>query len=156
MKRILLILVIVATLILTGCSFKQENEKKYQKKYAEKKDGIILEYTSSVNGGSIEETNNHYYIRVSSDKKISWGSIISGEKGNKQLSEEEYNSIVNIAFSDEFRKLDKDLTDPNVMDGHSTHITIYYEDGTEFTTGGLNPSNTLYNNLKNKLNELTK
>lgn len=89
-------------------------------------------------------------------KKISWGRAVSGEEGNKQLTEEEYNSIVNIAFSDEFKKLDKSVSNPDVMDGHSSHITVYYEDGTEFTTGGLNPSNKLYNKLRNKLGELAK
>lgn len=65
MKRKLVILVIVATLILTGCSFNKKNEKKYE----EKKEGIILEYTSSVNGGSRQDVANYYYIRVSADKK---------------------------------------------------------------------------------------
>ncbi len=158
MKKTIVIIMIVLMTVLIGLKIYKNVDKinKVDDKIGYKEDGIILEYSVQNSFGSIEEAENYYYVTLSSDKKLVWGKKISGELGNKTLSDEEFNNIISIAFTKEFKSLEKDISDKESMDGSYRYITLYYKDGTSFKTGGLNPNNKLYNKLTSNLDNLTK
>ena len=167
MKKSLIFLLVIITLLFTGCDLKKNNDSNVssgknektqptEKKYEEKKDGIVIEYTITVNGGSIEEVENYRYIRLTADKKITWGRNKSGQEGSKELKQEEYNDIINLAFVESFKKIGNDISDKEVLDGSSQYVTVYYADGTSFRTGGLNPNNEKFKKLIDKLNSYAK
>lgn len=120
------------------------------------KNGIILEYYIRPNGSSIKDFEDYRYITLNSDRKLVWGKKISGEQGSKTLSKKEFNSIISIAFTKKFKSIRQDISDNTVLDGSSSYIILYYNDGTSFKVGGLNPNEEQFNKLVQKLNSLTK
>ena len=120
------------------------------------KNGIILEYTIRPNGSSIKDFEDYRYITLNSDRKLVWGRKISGEQGSKTLSKKEFNSIISIAFTKEFKSIRQDISDNTVLDGSSSYVTLYYKDETSFKVGGLNPNEEQYNKLVKKLTNLAK
>ena len=161
MKKKLIIIIIA--IILLGIGFivfrlKGNNTEivKLEEKYTYKEKGTILEYTNRTNGGSIKEYEDYKYITLNANKKLVWGKKLSGKMGEKILSNKEFNSIVSVAFTKDFKALTGDISDISVKDGSTSFITIYYKNNTSFKTGGLNPKDELYNKVENKLNSLTK
>ena len=150
MKKIFVILLIVCSLFITGCNSKKDTilDPRY-------KDDIIV-YSESPVFGSQEDEYNYYYIKLDANRVLVWGKAVSGLEGEKTLSVSQYQAIVNMAFTEEFKSLDEDISDKSVMDGSSSNITLYYSDNTSFTTGGINPTNKLYNKLVDKLKSYTK
>ncbi len=140
MKKIILIL--VAILLLTGCSLKKVDKPK---NYGND-EGLILYFEEgswSTANPEISET------RIYSDKTITYGYRTNDEKyeiGNMKLPDEAYQSIVDIAFSKKFLSLDKDITGFETEGGSSSYITIYY-DGKSFRTGGQNIKDKTYQKL---------
>ena len=115
---------------------------------------LVIEYKSSPVFTS-SEYNNDYYIRLYDDKTISTG------KGDKistkvDVSDEDYQEIINYAFSNSFINLKEDLSDDSVMDGSSQYITLFFEDGTSKKYGGMNPTNKKFEKLYEMLYEATK
>ena len=147
MKK-LLIMVVACLLLITGCNLKKEETIK------ENENGNVIVYKRYSNYGAEEEMSNYYYITVTSDKKITWGKIKSDIK-SKELTDKEYQEIIDMAFTQSFKDIGTDISDESVLDGYSSYITLYYNDGEEFKTGGLNPNNTKYNNHVKKLNSYT-
>lgn len=137
MKKILFVLCISLLLLGCGSSYKPA-------------EGDVISYVVSSNYGTIEDINNYSFIYVNSDKTIKSGRVMEKDVKTKKLSDKEYNEIISVAFSKDFKKLDKDLS-TDVMDGYNSYITVYYKDGTSFKTGGLVPDNKTYEKLVNLL-----
>lgn len=53
-----------------------DKTNKLEDKIEYKEDSIILEYSVQNSFGSIEETENYYYVTLNSDKKLVWGKKI--------------------------------------------------------------------------------
>lgn len=136
MKKI--VLIFVTLMLITGCSFKKiDTPKNYGND-----EGVILlleEGSMSVKDPEIEET------KIYKDKTITYSKVLNGsslEVGRMKLSDEVYQSIIDVAFSKDFLKLKSDIGQ-EVEGGYSSHTTIYY-DGKEFNTGGQNVNNKVY------------
>ena len=133
-----LVILFLCLLCLCGCN-------SIIKEY--KKDGVVIEYSSNPNFGSMDDIINYRTtIVLFSDKTIKY------TKGKNKaqifkLTDDEYNEIINYAFGVSFSSLDNDVSDDSIMDGNHEAITIYYEDGTEKTIGGNNPTNKKFNKL---------
>lgn len=160
-KKIIIIIAIIAVLIIGFGICRLINkgnnkEVKLDEELQYKESGIILEYIIRPNGSSINENEDYRYVTLSADRKLIWGKKVSGQQGSKTLSTKQFNSIISIAFTNEFKELTGDLSDLSVMDGSTSYITIYYKNNTRFKTGGLNPNNELYNKLVKRINSLTK
>lgn len=139
MKKI--ILIFVAVLLVTGCSFKKTDTPK---NYGNDEGLILLlkEGSMSVKDPEVEET------RIYSDKTITYSQGPTGstiEIGRMQLTDTQYQNIIDAAFKEDFLNLKSDIGQ-EVEGGYSSNITIYY-DGKEFTTGGQNVDNKTYNKL---------
>ena len=166
MKKIIIIILVSILVLFLGFNIykavKDLDKKmmpknmKIEDKIEYNEDGIILEYYIKPNEGTIKEFEDYRYITLYADKRLVWGKKVSGELGNKKLSSKQFNNIISIAFTSEFKELSGDISDLSVDDGSMSYITLYYKDGSSFKTGGLNPNNEQYNNLVNKLNSLTK
>ena len=110
---------------------------------------LVIEFTSSPVFSSGED-NNENFIRLYDDKTISEGT--NDKMHLKQdVSEEEYQKIINYAFSNSFVNLKEDLSDKSIMDGSCQYITLYFEDGTSKKYGGLNPTNKKFQKLHEML-----
>jgi hypothetical protein len=139
---------LIIPLLLTGCVSNSKLEPATS--------DMVLEYTSSVNGGSIEEVNNYYYIRVYADKRLIEGyANLDGFK-EINLTDSQYQELIDLAFTKKFKKMGSDISDKHILDGSSQHITLFYADGTTFKTGGLNPTNKQFKNVVEKLNSFIK
>jgi len=133
-----LVILFLCLLCLCGCN-------SIIKEY--KKDGVVIEYSSNPNFGSMDDIINHkVMLTLSSNKTIEY---IKGKNKAQifKLTDDEYNEIINYAFGVSFSSLDNDVSDDSIMDGNHEAITIYYEDGTEKTIGGNNPTNKKFNKL---------
>ena len=119
------------------------------------KGDLVLEYTSSSAFGNASE-KEVYFIRLYDDKTISTG-YNDTIKNKIDVSDDDYQKIIDYAFSSSFTNLKEDLTDGRVMDGSSNYITLFFEDGTSKKYGGLNPTNKkfvkLYEMLEGLLEE---
>lgn len=146
MKRYLVV-ILLAVLVITGCGIKKDEEKKI------KDSGVVVFYKTYPMHGTVESMENYRYVELYSDKTLKSGTANTDEFEEKKLSDEEYKEIVDYAFSKKFTSLDKDISDNRVSDGINSSITIYYNDGTSFTTGGANPNNKTYSKLVNLLNQ---
>ncbi len=142
-------MIIICSLFITGCKSKSKNLLEPAK------EGEIIVYDQSIAFGSQEDEYDFYYIKVTADKQIIWGKAVSGEEGFKVLTEDEYQSLIDIAFSKNFKNMNSDISDKSVIDGYSAYITIYYSDGTVYEVGGLNPNSEKYNKLVKKLKSFT-
>ena len=146
MKKLLLIVLLTSILLITGCRSKIEPTTS----------DIVLEYTSSTNFGTLEDTQNYYYITVYADKKIISGRAKEDNFKEKTLSDKDYNELIDLAFSSSFKDMGSNISDNSIMDGSSQYITVYYADGTSFKTGGLNPTKEEFTKVEEKLRELVK
>ena len=150
MKKIFIIVLIMCSLVITGCNSKKEEILKPNN------NGDIIVYSESPNFGTREDEYDYYYITLNSDRELTWGKAVSGVSGRKNLSVSQYQAIINFAFAEKFKNIGEDISDKSVMDGTNSSITLYYSDKSTFVTGGVNPKNKLYNQLVNKLKEYTK
>lgn len=147
MKKIIIALLIVA-LTITGCSLIDSKKNKRPKEFA---NGLILTYKSMDAYGTADRP--YYEINLYTNKHITAGYSNLDGFSDKELTDEQFQEIVDYINSDKFLSLKEDLTDPALLDGTSTSIVIYYADGTKFKTGGLNVSNQTYNGLIELLDE---
>ena len=147
MKKILVALLIVA-LTITGCSLMDSKKNKRPKEFAS---GLILNYKSTEAYVTVDRP--YYEINLYANKHITAGYSNLDGFSDKELTDEQFQKIVDYINSDKFLSLKEDLTDHAILDGTSTSIVIYYADGTTFKTGGLNVSNPTYNGLIELLNE---
>lgn len=136
MKKILVL--VFLSLCLIAC----DNEKTKE----ENKNGIVISYTSYSNYGTDEDLKNYYNISLYHDKTITYG-YKNDKLKKKRITQKEYDKIVGYAFSDKILKLDKDISDNDILDGASSYLVLYLENGTKFKTGGANPSNKNYKKL---------
>ncbi len=166
MKKIIIIVLVSIIILFLGFNIykavKDLDKKiipknmKINDKIDYNEDGIILEYYIKPNEGTIQDFEDYRYITLYADKRLVWGKKISGEQGSKTLSKKEFNSIISIAFTKKFKSIRQDISDNTVLDGSSSYIILYYNDGTSFKVGGLNPNEEQFNKLVQKLNSLTK
>lgn len=147
MKKFLVVLLVV-TLTITGCSLISSSKNKRPKEFAS---GLILTYRSMDAYGTVDRP--YYEISLYANKHITAGYSNLDGFSDKELTDEQFQEIVDYINSDKFLSLKEDLTDTAILDGTSTNIIIYYADGTTFKTGGLNVSNQTYNGLIELLNE---
>lgn len=119
-------------------------------------EGLIIEYSTRPAFGTEEAMNNHYFIKLYSDKTLSYGYTKDNNEKKVTISENDYNKIVDLAYSDDFQSLDEDISDPMIADGARLDIKVYNSDNTVFKTGGLNPNNQLFNKLVIMLREQVK
>ncbi len=151
-----LIIVITLLVLLTGCGTNKEPNSNSNSntntvtKYGNE-EGLIIQYERYATTADREE----YTVSVTNaeDKKIILYSLSYFEDGKihskssyKELSDEEYKKIESLAFSKEFLELNSDLTGFETEGGHTSYITVYYND-TSFRTGGQNIENKLYDEL---------
>ncbi len=142
-KVIISIVVLVLLFISTGCTSKNIVRSGHG--------DMVLEYTSQSLYGTMEDSNNIYYIRLYDDKTINVGNNNTNQKVDVDF--ETYQKIINYAFSSSFVNLNEDLSDKGVMDGSKQFITLYFEDGSSKKIGGNNPSNKSFKKLYKMLVE---
>ncbi len=144
-----LVVSVIIVLLTVGC-VKKEKDKMEDIVIEENKNGIVIEYKEYRNDMAISDDNTNYIV-ITSDKKITWGKDES-----RLLTDSEYNELIKLAFTESFKSIGSDVTDPRVMDGRSSYITLYYNNGETFKIGGSNPSNTQYRIVENKINSYAK
>lgn len=145
MKKLLI--VSLAILLTAGCAIFTV-KKSRPKEFAS---GLILTYTTMDAYGTVDRP--YYEINLYANKHITAGYSNQDGFSDKELTDEQFQEIVDYINSDKFLSLKEDLTDPAILDGSSTSIIIYYADGTTFKTGGLNVSSKTYNGLVDLLYE---
>lgn len=151
MKKYLVVFVALL-LVLTGCGKKKEEFKKPEKIGNE--DNVVLVYeisNGSVAGAPTTETT------VYKDKNMTikhTNKMFEEENSEKTitLSEQDYQKIIDFAFSEDFMTLDKDLTSELTEGGSVYYITIYY-DGTSHCVGGQNVKNETFDKLETIISE---
>ena len=143
MKKILVIILFL-TISITGCGKKKEEKvEPVTSKY--NLSGLVIKYSSS--SVMIYNGDEHgYELKLYADKYITYGNYDEEEK-RVDLTDEEYEEIINYAFSDKFMNLSGNLTDPNVLDGSHSSITLYADNKVIKSIGGDNVSNRKYNRL---------
>lgn len=148
MKKYLVIL-IAALLVLTGCGKKEE---KVNGKKIGNTDGLVLKY-ESIAGSVVGSPTDR--ILIYKDKKmiLEHTNDAYAEENSSltiDLTEQQYQDVIEIAFSEKFLGLAKDLTSMETAGGLVNYITVYYDD-TSFTTGGQHITNTTFNSLEELL-----
>ncbi len=144
MKKYFLIF-LVAILIITGCS-KKEDKVELPKKIGNE-DNVVLIYEEIQ--ASVENSPT-YKITLYNDKKLIKGWSHLDGFSTINLSDEFYQEIIDIAFSKEFLGLDKDISSSKTVGGSSYYITLYY-DGKVFKTGGTDIQNKYFKELEELL-----
>ena len=147
------LLVIVLTLILNISGYSL-NGIKIEKQPA--KEGVVIHYSSHVAYGTLEDTKNVYRIKVYSDKTITYGYDSSGKFTKVELTDEQYDELIDYAFSSKILTLDEDISDNDSCDGGYSYIKLHFADNTTFKTGGLNPYNENYRKLVTMLSSYKK
>lgn len=162
MKKILLIVLIAVTTLLTGCS--DNNKIELTENYNE-----IVEYETQPSYGTTED----FYIlhfRVNNNNTIEiYGTfdefVFNGEEDVRvtldyiegivmNISEEEKLHMVDTLSKNRFMSLDKDLSTDS-LDGSYRFLTVYDEQGNVLRcVGGLNPDNKKFSNIVNSIYEL--
>ncbi len=142
MKKII-IFILVLTLFITGCGKKKEKKvEPVTSKY--NLSGLVIEYSSA----SVMYYNApKYEVKLYADKYITYGYSDEEEFERVDLDDEDYDKIINYAFSDKFMNLSGNLTDPEVLDGSHSSITLYADNKVVKSIGGDNVSNRKYNRL---------
>lgn len=114
---------------------------------------LIIEYTNEPQ--SI--MNSKRIIRIYDNKGVEFARENSDVVRTKFISDEEYQNIINLAFSKKILSLEgKDISNSNVLDGYFTYITIYTENSNGIRIGGSNPSNKEFNKLVRLIRDLEK
>lgn len=142
------LLVIILTLILNISGYSL-NGIKIEKQPA--KEGVVIHYSSHVAYGTLEDTKNVYRIKVYSDKTITYSYDSSGKFTKVELTDEQYDELIDYAFSSKILTLDEDISDNDSYDGGYSYVKLHFADNTTFETGGLNPYNGNYKKLVNML-----
>lgn len=140
---------IIVILLTVGCVKKVNNMEK-DKNMEENKNGIVIEYKSFRNDMAMDDSNGVYII-ITSDKLITWN-----DNESRFLTDNEYNELIELMFTESFKNIGSDVSDPRVMDGRSSYITLYYNNGETFKIGGSNPNNIQYRKVESKINSLKK
>ena len=141
MKKLLVILLVFVSFITIGCSKK---DKKKEEVIDYNLSGLVIEYKSSP---VMYANPSEYTVKLYADKYIIYGYSDEDDYIRIDLTDEEYEKIINFAFSERFLSLDHNLTDPNVLDGSHSSITLYADSKVLFSVGGDNVSNSRYNRL---------
>ena len=140
MKRIICLLLVL--FLCSGCNI--------DKNIIRTGDGAVVLVYSSHPVFSSSENSNEYNITLYDDKTLSVSNY--GKMSKKiNVSDEDYQKIINYAFSSKFVNLKKDLTDDRVLDGSYNSIELYFEDGTSKKYGGYNPTNKTFLKLRDML-----
>lgn len=145
MKKIIIYLFLIIS-IVTANSFK------INQKVTNKTIKPLLYYTKESNFGTYEETQNYYYLELYSTKRIVYGRKLEESKENT-MSDEDYEKLLDIIYSSEFKNLPHDISDNSIADGVSYYLTVYYPDGKEFKTGGSNPTDKTFAEVKQILSK---
>ena len=145
MKKIFVILILFLILSISSSCGMTKNVVRTGK------GDLVIEYTSEAifTDGKNKNVN---FIRLYDDKTISIGTN-EKIKTKKDVASEEYQEIINYAFSSKFINLKEDLSDKSVLDGSKQYITLFFEDGTSKKTGGVNPTNKTFQKLYDMLIE---
>ncbi len=144
-KSIIVIIFLLALTICTSCAMSKNIIRSGS-------GDLVIECT--IKGLFTDEYNNKTnFIRLYDDKTISTGT--NDKIDNKyDVNPDDYQKIINYAFSPDFINLKEDLSDKRVADGSIQYITIYFEDGSSKKIGGANPSNRKFQKLYKMLNEV--
>ncbi len=140
------VVILLFLLVITGCG------KQGLPKQIGNQDGLVLVYEDS----NISLKNSPTYkISLYNDKRI-----ISeySEQGNSyiiNLSEEDYQKILETAFSEKFLDLAKNITSMETEGGSTYSVTLYYN-GKTFTTGGQNIEEKEFIKLQELLVDMVK
>ena len=103
-----LIVVLGLLVFLVGCSTKEKgNNSLVEKKLS---DGLVLSYQTNVSG---LESDPYYEINVYADKYITYGYSNLDGFSKVELTNEQYQEIVNYIESDAFLALDSDISNNN-------------------------------------------
>ena len=145
MKKLLIVSLVI--LLTAGCAIFTVNKTR-PKEFAS---GLILTYTTMDAYGTADRP--YYEINLYANKHITAGYSDQDGFSDKELTDEQFQTIIDYINNDKFLSLKEDLTDPAILDGSSTKVVIYYADGTTFKTGGLNVSSNTYNGLVDLLYE---
>ena len=140
MKKYLVVLLVIVSFITIGCRKKDTKEEVIDYNLS----GLVIEYKSSP---VMYADPSVYTVKLYADKYITYGYSDEDDIIKIDLTDEEYEKIINFAFSDRFLSLDHNLTDPNVLDGSHSSITLYADSKVLFSVGGDNVSNSRYNRL---------
>lgn len=132
-----LIVIVGLLILLTGCLANEDNS--LVKK--ELSDNIILSYKSNKTGLDSEP---YYEIYVYADKYITYGYSNLDGFSQVNLTDEQYQEIVNYITSDNFLKLSSDISNPNAEKENYSQIVVYYNNYTNFTVSGTNIDNATY------------
>ena len=141
MKKLIVVLLVFVSFITIGCSKKN---KKKEEVIDYNLSGLVIEYQSS---SVMYADPSVYTVKLYADKYITYGYSDEDDYIRVDLTDEEYEKIINFAFSERFLSLDHNLTDPNVLDGSHSSITLYADSKVLFSVGGDNVSNSRYNRL---------
>ncbi len=148
MKKVL-IFVAVALLLITGCG-KKEEEKRPKK--IGNADGIVLKYRSIV--GSVAGSPTSIITIYTDQRMVLEHTDKSVEEANTSktitLTDQQYEEVINMAFSKEFLNLPEDLTTMETAGGSVEYITVYYDD-TLFQVGGQYIKNSTFTKLEDLL-----
>ena len=140
MKKYLVVLLVIVSFITIGCRKKDTKEEVIDYNLS----GLVIEYKSSP---VMYADPSVYTVKLYADKYITYGYSDEDDIIKIDLTDEEYEKIINFAFSDRFLSLNHNLTDPNVLDGSHSSITLYADSKVLFSVGGDNVSNSRYNRL---------
>lgn len=141
MKKILILICLV--LFLTACTSKQTIKE-------ESKEGIVIQHFVR----NDNDLDNDYNIEVYSDKKIVYSYLSYDGFEEIKLSDNQYEELINYAFSSKLLSLDENISSDK--SGVSSYVVLYFEDGTIFKTGGINPNNKNYKKVITMLNNYFK
>lgn len=138
MKKVLFIILIMF-FVAIGCSKTKQEEKDESKKLS---NGLVLKYEIGAMQGPEDGPVDE--IELYANKLIIFRSSDLEGWSQKQLTEDQYQKIIDYIRSDEFLAL-KDYVNNNIVgDGYYHYISIYYEDGSIFKVGGQNFDNEVF------------
>lgn len=134
-----LIVVLGLLVFLVGCSTKdKENNSLVEKSL---NDGLILSYQTNTSG---LESDPYYEINVYADKYITYGYSNLDGFSKIELTDEQYQEIVNYIESDAFLALDSDISNNNDVPKKYERVIIYYNNYTNLSISGTNISDETF------------
>lgn len=141
-----LVLVILTLIFVTGCF----NQVEYKPKDLSIDHILHYEASSIYSENDTPATNIDLYA----DKYIVFSYDMYDGFRKVDLTDEQYQEIIDYIQSEEFTSLNKDLSDNNGNSEIISSFTIYYADGTTFEVGGTSVTNETYNGLVNMLRQI--
>ena len=137
MKKVLALLLILC-IFLVGCEKETSTSIK-----AVASSGIVAYYREG------DETTPGRIITLNSNHVITYGHSMYDGFSTVELSDSEYQEIVNYLLSEEFLNLESDLSDD--ANGVISRLTVYYDNIPPITIGGVGVTNKTYLELINML-----